>query len=187
MLCVRLADDRVDDVVRQCMAARLQILLQTCLRILEIVGRRQRLEQRTAESSHQRPRGLEATIEVTVFPKTLAEYGHILSDDAIVAVRGRLDRRDDARVGFNAQKIEIIENLAMTGPKSVRIKLSATAVDEDLIERLRAILTEFPGDAPVILDMGPGKVLQLADAFSVNIDKAIGDLRVGFGDSVVVE
>jgi hypothetical protein len=34
--------------------------------------------------------------------------------------------------------------------------------------------------------MGPGKVLQLADAFSVNIDKAIGDLRVAFGDAVVV-
>ncbi len=130
---------------------------------------------------------LESTIEVTVFPKTLAEYGHVLSDDAIVAVRGRLDRRDDARVGFNAQKIEIIENLAMSGPKSVRIKLSATAVDEDLIERLKAILTEFPGEAPVILDMGPGTVLQLADGFSVNIDKAIGDLRVGFGDAVVVE
>ena len=130
---------------------------------------------------------LESTIEVTVFPKTLAEYGHVLSDDAIVAVRGRLDRRDDARVGFNAQKIEIIENLAMSGPKAVRIKLSATAVDEDLIERLKAILTEFPGEAPVILDMGPGTVLQLADGFSVNIDKAIGDLRVGFGDAVVVE
>jgi DNA polymerase-3 subunit alpha len=129
---------------------------------------------------------LESTIEVTVFPKTLAEYGHVLAEDAIVAVRGRLDRRDDSRVGFNAQKVEIIENLTMTGPKVVRMKLAATAVDEDLIERLKAILTEFPGDAPVILDMGPGKVLQLADAFSVNIDKAIGDLRVAFGDAVVV-
>jgi DNA polymerase-3 subunit alpha len=66
------------------------------------------------------------------------------------------------------------------------MKLSASAVDEELIERLKDILTEFPGDAPVILDMGPGKVLQLADSFSVNIDKAIGDLRVAFGDAVIV-
>lgn len=129
---------------------------------------------------------LESSIEVTVFPKTLTEYGHILADDVIVAVRGRVDRRDDSRVGFMAQKLEVIENLTMTGPRTVRMKLSASAVDEDMIERLKAILTEFPGDAPVILDMGPGKVLQLADSFSVNIDKAIGDLRVAFGDSVVV-
>lgn len=104
----------------------------------------------------------------------------------IVAVRGRVDRRDDTRVGFMAQKMEVIENLTMTGPRTVRMKLSASAVDEDTIDRLKAILTEFPGDAPVILDMGPGKVLQLADAFSVNIDKAIGDLRVAFGDAVIV-
>ena len=129
---------------------------------------------------------LESSIEVTVFPKTLTEYGHILADDVIVAVRGRVDRRDETRVGFMAQKLEVIENLTMTGPRTVRMKLSASAVDEDTIDRLKAILTEFPGDAPVILDMGPGKVLQLADAFSVNIDKAIGDLRVAFGDAVIV-
>jgi DNA polymerase-3 subunit alpha len=129
---------------------------------------------------------LESSIEVTVFPKTLTEYGHILADDVIVAVRGRVDRRDETRVGFMAQKLEVIENLTMTGPRTVRMKLAASAVDEDTIDRLKAILTEFPGDAPVILDMGPGKVLQLADAFSVNIDKAIGDLRVAFGDAVIV-
>jgi DNA polymerase-3 subunit alpha len=128
---------------------------------------------------------LESSIEVTVFPKTLTEYGHLLADDVIVAVRGRVDRRDDSQVGFMAQKLEAIENLTMTGPRTVRMKLSASAVDEDMIERLKAILTEFPGDAAVILDMGPGKVLQLADSFSVNIDQAIGDLRVAFGDAVI--
>ena len=38
---------------------------------------------------------LEAAIEVMVFPKTMLEYGGLLEQDAIVAVRGRLDLRED--------------------------------------------------------------------------------------------
>ncbi len=38
---------------------------------------------------------LEAAIEVMVFPKTMLEYGALLEQDAIVAVRGRLDLRED--------------------------------------------------------------------------------------------
>jgi len=129
---------------------------------------------------------LESSIEVTIFPKTLIECGQFLADDVIVAVRGRIDRRDDSHVGFMAQKVEIVENLTLTGPRSLRMKLSASAVDEDMIDRLKAILTEFPGDAPVIVDLGHGKVLRLADSFSVNIERAIGDLRVAFGDAVIV-
>ena len=30
-----------------------------------------------------------------VFPKTMHEYGHLLADDAIVCVKGRVDNRDD--------------------------------------------------------------------------------------------
>ena len=129
---------------------------------------------------------LESSIEVTVFPKTLAEIGHLLADDAIIAVRGRLDRRDEGRTGFMAQKVEILENLSAAGPRTLTIKFSAAAVDEDSIARLKTILTEFPGDAPVFLDMGPDKVFRLADSFRVNVDKALGDLRVAFGDAVVV-
>src|SRR5579875_4127293 len=38
---------------------------------------------------------LESSIEVWVFPRTMAEVGHLLADDAVVLVRGRLDSRDE--------------------------------------------------------------------------------------------
>ena len=129
---------------------------------------------------------LESSIEVTVFPKTLTEIGHLLTDDAIISVRGRLDRRDDARVGFMAQKVEVLENLGAAGPRAVHIVLSASAIDEHTIDRLKGILVEFPGDSPVFFDLG-GKVIKLTDAFNVSVDKAMGDLRVAFGDAVVIE
>src|SRR5690606_24864153 len=38
---------------------------------------------------------LGAAVEVMVFPKVMADYGHVLENDAIVCVRGRVDLRDE--------------------------------------------------------------------------------------------
>ena len=38
---------------------------------------------------------LQASMEVFVFPRVMAEYGALLENDAVVVVRGRLDLRDD--------------------------------------------------------------------------------------------
>ena len=54
---------------------------------------------------------LGGAVEVTVFPRTLMEHGHKLLDDQIVTVKGRLDKRDESRVGFMAQDIQVVEHL----------------------------------------------------------------------------
>ena len=38
---------------------------------------------------------LQGTIEAMVFPKTMAAVGHLLADDAVVIVSGRVDKRED--------------------------------------------------------------------------------------------
>src|SRR5207302_8671008 len=38
---------------------------------------------------------LQSAIEVWVFPRTMQEYGHLLADDAIICVKGRIDTRDE--------------------------------------------------------------------------------------------
>ena len=54
---------------------------------------------------------LDASIEVTIFPRTLAEQGHKLEDDLIVAVKGRLDRRDESRFGLIGQTVTVLSGL----------------------------------------------------------------------------
>ena len=61
---------------------------------------------------------LESSIEVTVFPRTLAEQGHKLEDDVIVTVKGRLDRRDDSRFGLIGQTITVLS--AHPGARPIR-------------------------------------------------------------------
>ena len=129
---------------------------------------------------------LDSTIEVTVFPRALMELGHKLIDDAIVTVRGRVDKRDDVRVGFMALDVNIIEGLDTGSSASLRLKVPSTSLNELKIHQIRKILRDHPGDSPVYLHIGHGKILRLADEFCVDLDRAVGELRMLLGHEAVM-
>ena len=129
---------------------------------------------------------LDSSIEVTVFPRVLLEQGHKLVDDAIVTVRGRIDRRDESRLGFMAQDVQIIEGLDTASAAPLRLRVPATSLTELKIHQIRKILREHPGESPVYLHIGQGKVLRLADEFCVDLDRVVGELRMALGHDAVV-
>jgi DNA polymerase-3 subunit alpha len=129
---------------------------------------------------------LEAAIEATVFPRTLQEQGHKLEDDIIVAVRGRLDKRDESRFGLIAQDIQVLSGLSEGPAPSLRLALPSHALDELRIHRLKRILRDHPGDSAVLIELGKGKVLRLSDEFRVDLDRAVGELRMAFGHEAVL-
>ena len=128
---------------------------------------------------------LEASIEVTVFPRTLVEQGHKLEDDVIVSVKGRLDKRDESRFGLIAQFIDVLAGLSDGPAPPLRLAVPSHTLDELKIQRLKRILRDHPGDSIVQIDIGQGKVLRLADEFRVDIDRAVGELRMAFGHDAV--
>ena len=129
---------------------------------------------------------LDASIEVTIFPRTLAEQGHKLEDDLIVAVKGRLDRRDESRFGLIGQTVTVMSGLSDGPAAPLRLRLPSAALDELKIQRLKRILREHPGDSVVMVDIGQGKVLKLADEFRVDLDRSVGELRMAFGHEAVL-
>ena len=128
---------------------------------------------------------LDTTIEVTVFPRILLEQGYKLSDDAIVTVRGRLDRRDESRVGLTALDVVVLTGLQTDGATPLRLNLPSVALNEMRIHQLRRVLRDHPGDSPVYLHLGQGKVLRLSDEFCVDLDRVVGELRRTFGHDAV--
>ena len=128
---------------------------------------------------------LDSAIEVTVFPRTLAEEGHKLADDVIVIVKGRVDRRDDTRVERQLPGNPGLTGLEAGNTPPIRIRLGAQALDDGCITRLKSILVEHPGPSSVLIELGPGKVLRLADDYRVDVDRAAGELRVAFGHECV--
>ena len=127
---------------------------------------------------------LEASIEVTVFTRALSEYGHLLRDDAIVTVTGRLNRRDENRISVSAQRITVVENLR-DRPTALHLQLATHGLSEERVDALKHILIEHPGDCPVVLHLGNGLEMSLGDEVTVDFDKVLGPLRVAFGPSVV--
>ncbi len=128
---------------------------------------------------------LESSIEVTIFPRTLLEQGHKLEDDIIVAVKGRLDRRDESRFGLIGQTITVLAGLSDGPAQPLRLRLPSHALDELKIQRLKRILRDHPGESVVEVDIGQAKILRLADEFRVDIDRAVGEIRMAFGHDAV--
>jgi DNA polymerase-3 subunit alpha len=129
---------------------------------------------------------LDASIEVTVFPRALAEQGHKLHDDAIVTVKGRIDRRDESRLGFMAQDITVLEALDTSSSIPMHLRVPAAALSELKIHQLRRILRDHPGESAVFLHIGSGKILRLPDEFCVDLDRVVPELRVAFGHDAVM-
>jgi DNA polymerase-3 subunit alpha len=122
---------------------------------------------------------LESSIEVWVFPRTMQEVGHLLVDDAIVCVRGRLDLRDEE------PKVVCMElrrpELALDGAAPLHLDLPVNALSDERVGRLRHLLADHPGASPVYLHVGT-KVIRLADAFAVDARPGLlAELRVLLG------
>ncbi len=129
---------------------------------------------------------LETSVEVMVFPKSMAEHGHKLADDSIVIVTGRLEKRDDLPKLF-LQGIEVFDTSVTDEAPPVKVRLGAVGLREDTIESLKALLTQHPGPSSVLLDVGD-KTLRLSDEFRVEARNGlVAELRVLLGpDSVTI-
>ena len=113
-----------------------------------------------------------------MFPRTMAEYGALLADDAVVIVKGRLDLRDD-EVKLVVMEVRRPE-LAVGGPP-LEVVLADALLNDDTVTRLKAILLDHPGPSPVFLRFG-SKRLRLADGFSVSTANGLcGELRMLLG------
>jgi DNA polymerase-3 subunit alpha len=125
---------------------------------------------------------MEASTEVTVFARTLAQYGHMLADDVIVTVFGRLNKSDE-RSSFTAQRIELVEDLEQRIPE-VLVTLPQ-GFTQDSLGTLQEIIREYPGTSPVKISLSTGMVFDTGDRHLVDADKVIGPLRVNFGANSV--
>ncbi|MEO7571977.1 MAG: OB-fold nucleic acid binding domain-containing protein [Acidimicrobiales bacterium] len=128
---------------------------------------------------------LQTSVEVMVFPRSMTDHGHKLADDAIVTVRARVDARDD-QPKLIAMEIEPFE--PMSGDAfPLRVKLAAAALSEVLIEDLKRLLGEHPGDSPVMLHLGEQQVLRLPQAWTVDVRPGLlAELRVLLGPTAIL-
>jgi DNA polymerase-3 subunit alpha len=127
---------------------------------------------------------LRASIEVFVFPRVMQDVGALLVDDAVFVVKGRLDNRDD-QVKLVCMEVKRPE-LALEGAGELRVHLPLGSLTDPIVDRLKQLLAEHPGDEPVYLHVGQ-TVLRLPGQFNVDSRRGLlGELRVLLGPSAIV-
>jgi DNA polymerase-3 subunit alpha len=127
---------------------------------------------------------LQSAMDVWVFPKTMQEFGPILENDAIVTVKGRLDFRDEQPkiVAMEIRRPEIKADAAPT----LHVQLPLNAMTDSLVNQLKAMLVEHPGDSPVHLHIGT-KEIRLPDVFNVNSrNGVVAELRELLGANCII-
>jgi DNA polymerase III subunit alpha len=120
----------------------------------------------------------EGSVEVAVFPRSFAEHGHKLTEDAIVIVRGRYEAGDRPKV--ICAEVDVVtqtdDSIAV-----VRIRVAPHRVSAELVAELKQLLRAHPGDSDVYLHIGD-QVVRLPDEFRVEPRSGLaGELRALLG------
>ena len=126
---------------------------------------------------------LEGAIEVLFFPAAYQSCALHLAEDAVLLVRGRVDRRDETP---KLVAIEVTIPDLSEGPRGpVIVTLPAQRCTPPVVERLREILATHPGRTEVHLELRSGtrtRVLRLDEQLRVAPTPALmGDLKALLG------
>ena len=128
---------------------------------------------------------LESSLEVLAFPGVMAEAEELIKDDAVLLVEGRVQKSSDS-LKIRASKITE-PNLEVN--TDLRLRVPATVLSKQTVSKLRDVLSNHPGTAPVFIRMetnGYSKVLRLDDRFRVELSSSLyADIRNLLGTAAV--
>jgi DNA polymerase III subunit alpha len=130
---------------------------------------------------------LAGAIEVLFFPQTYQLYATAIAEDAVVVVKGKIDRRDDVPK-LIAMDLSIPDlSVDESGPFVVSMPVARCV--PPVVERLREVLITHPGTTEVHLKLrGPQRttLVRLDDKLRVATSPAlIGDLKQLLGPACV--
>ena len=126
---------------------------------------------------------LEGAIEVMFFPQSYQAAAVQLVEDAVVLVRGRVDRREDIPKVVASEVIVPDLSVGPRGP--VVVSMPTARCTPPVVDRLKEVLGAHPGTTEVHLQLVTGgrtTVVRLDDRLRVTADGALfADLKALLG------
>jgi DNA polymerase-3 subunit alpha len=127
-------------------------------------------------------------VEALFFPNTYEVIGQFIAEDAIVVVKGRIDRRDDTP-RIMAMDMSLPDVSHNPDSKPVTLTMPITRCTPPLVSELKEILSSHPGDSEVHVHLQNGSrttVMRLGPAVRVAPTPALrADLKMILGPSAV--
>jgi DNA polymerase-3 subunit alpha len=108
---------------------------------------------------------LDGMVRCIMWPEQFAEFGHMITADAILAVRASVDRRPGGEeINLIVQELIPLEELSARFTSGVMIRVREEVHGIEALNKLREIVRGYPGTKPLRLR------LELADGGCVAID-----------------
>jgi DNA-directed DNA polymerase III PolC len=127
---------------------------------------------------------LVTSTEVVVFPKTMANVGDLLENDAVVIVKGRLDTSGE-QMKFVAMEVDKVD-VERLEDAPLRIKVPSRKNKPEDLAMLRQLIERYPGSSPVYVHLGD-RVLALSDAYLVeNCGALAAEVRILLGADAII-
>ncbi len=132
---------------------------------------------------------LSGAIDALFFPQIYTAVGHALTEDAVVVVRGRLNRRDEVPTIYAAE-LTLPDLTQASGGGPVVLSVDVHRCTPPRVEQLKEVLAAHPGATEVHLRLtqtGRSTVMRLDDGLRVTPSQALfGDLKALLGPSCLV-
>ncbi|MEV1289848.1 DNA polymerase III subunit alpha [Micromonospora sp. NPDC049679] len=126
-------------------------------------------------------------VETLFFPNTYELVGQYIAEDAIVIVKGRIDRRDDTP-RIMAMDMSMPEITEPGTTKPVTLTVPITRCTPPLVDSLKEVLTRHPGDSEVHVKLLNGSRTTLLRLNAVRVASTtalMADLKTVLGPSNV--
>jgi DNA polymerase III subunit alpha len=125
--------------------------------------------------------------EVVVFNSTYAAAREHLEPDRILVVKGRVDHKQAGETKLIAMDVSLFE--AVPERREVRLRIDARQAPAGLIRELAALVSDFPGDAPVYLSLETSvgeRTLALGPGYRVKPDADFfAEVRALLGEAAI--
>ncbi len=130
---------------------------------------------------------VDGAVECRAWPKVYEQYRELLVEDAIVKVKGRVEKRaeGDSVLGV----IEVVPFNGVSEYHPLTVVIDAGCVAPTVIDDLKRVLSDFPGSVPVVLQMVSGEQrarLRVGDR--LRVEPAAGlyaELKALLGESCI--
>lgn len=155
-----------------------------------ISSRKNKTTRSNAQMAYLTIEDTTGSMECLVFPKVLPEYSPMLTEDSIVAIRGRLSFREDEEPKLLAEAFETIEAAILSHKEPERLYIKLNAKTDENLKLVAESLAPYQGDTEVRLFFEDTRKMSGVPRrlWFNNTASAVEDLKSIFGaDNVTVK
>ncbi|MCG8453942.1 MAG: DNA polymerase III subunit alpha [Spirochaetales bacterium] len=115
------------------------------------------------------------TVELTIFSRTFESFGHLLVEDAILGITGKVDlSRDNPQI--KVEEIKAPEELKPLGVPDIHVELADMNFNEEELIDLRSFFQDVSGPGLLYLHVpenGERTVVKASNQLGVSVDDAV--------------